>query len=356
MKRRVIRSSRSKKIGLAPGSVVYIGLKNNKDLTIDLTRYNPDHVEELTFNSTESCLERIEPGSVNWFDLNGLNNVQAIESVGKHFGMKTLDVEDLVNTAQRPALNISEEYLVLMMKLLAYDKDYVLSNEHISFVLLKDALLTFHESDREEFVSVKDRIRTGTGRMRSRGPDYLMYAMMDSIVDHYFQLMESLTDKTEALEDRIFESKNQDTVTDEIQALKKELLRIRRAVNPLSEITSRLERIDSDLVTEQTQEFIKDLREHIAQVVESVEMNREMIWGLMDMHMTLLSNRMNEVMKMLTVISTIFIPLSFVAGVYGMNFENMPELHFKYGYFVLLGCFGALIVLMIIYFKRKKWL
>ena len=344
-------------MGLAPGSVVYIGLKGDRDLKIDLIRYNSEHVEELKFSSPDPVLKKIEPGAVNWLIFNGLQNVKEVETVGKYFGMSPLDIEDLVNTAQRPALNANEDYLVLIMKILSYDKDFVLSSEHVSFVLFKDSLITFHESDNEEFQSIKDRIRMNpTGRLRTKGPDYLMYALMDSIVDHYFQLMESLTDKTEALEDKIFENKNNENVTDDIQALKKELLRIRRAVNPMNEITTGLKGLDSDLLSEKTQEYMKDLHDHVGQVVELIEMNREMIWGLMDMHMTLLSNKMNEVMKMLTIISTIFIPLSFIAGVYGMNFEYMPELEFKYAYFILLGCMGLIIVLMLFYFKRKKWL
>ena len=355
-KRRALRSSRAKKLGLAPGSVVYIGLKGDRDLKIDLIRYNADQVEELKFNSPNPGLKKIETGSVNWLIFNGLKNVKEVETVGKHFGMSNLDVEDLVNTAQRPALNTNEAYLVLIMKMLSYDKDFVLSSEHVSFVLFKDSLITFHESDREEFQSIKDRIQMNTGRVRSKGSDYLMYALMDSIVDHYFQLMESLTDKTEALEDKIFDNKGRENVTDDIQALKKELLRIRRAVNPLNEITTRLKALESDLLTDKTQEYMKDLHDHVGQVIELIEMNREMIWGLMDMHMTLLSNKMNEVMKMLTIISTIFIPLSFVAGIYGMNFEHMPELEFKYAYFILLGVMGLLIIVMLFYFRRKKWL
>ena len=356
MKRRVLRSSRRKKLGLAPGSVVYIGLKGDRDLKIDLIRYDAQHLEELACDTTDACLKEMKPGFVNWMNLNGLNNIAEIESVGRHFEMKTLDVEDLVNTAQRPALNMSDDYLVLIMKILAYDKKLTLSDEHICFVLFKDTLLTFNESDREEFNSVMTRVRSGSGRLRSRGSDYLMYALMDSIVDHYFQVMEIFTDKVEALEDGIFESKSQEDVADEIHALKKEILRIRKAVNPLNEITSRLEKTDSDLVTEPTQEFMKDLREHVAQIVESIEMNREMVWGLLDMYMSLLSNRMNEVMKTLTIISTIFIPLSFIAGVYGMNFEYMPELGFKYGYFILLGLMGVIIILLLIYFKKRKWI
>ena len=251
---------------------------------------------------------------------------------------------------------MSENYLVIIMKMMAFDPDNALTREHISFVLMKHSLLMFHESDQDEFPSIKKRLEASTGRIRNRGADYLLFALMDNIVDNYFHLMESMTDKVEALEDKIFEGNDQESVTNEIQVLKKEILRIRRAVNPLMEITNRLERMNNGLLSQETRDFMKDLHEHVAQVVESVEMNREMIWGLMDMHMSLLSNKMNEVMKMLTIISTIFIPLSFIAGLYGMNFEYMPELKFRYAYFLLLGLMALIIIGMLLYFKRKKWL
>lgn len=356
LKRRFKRSSRSKKKGLAPGSVVYIGFKGDNDLKIDLVRYNEAIYEEASFNTTDPYQQALDPGVVNWFSWNGLNSVQEIESVGRQFGLSLMDIEDVVNTAQRPALNATENYLVVIMKIMGFDKDNALTREHISFILLKNTLLMFHESDQDEFPSIKKRLELQTGRIRSRGADYLLYALMDSIVDNYFHLMETMTDKVEALEDKIFEGRDQEEVTNEIQILKKEILRIRRAINPLTEITNRLERMSNGILSQETRDFMKDLHEHVAQVVEYVEMNREMIWGLMDMHMSLLSNKMNEVMKVLTIISTIFIPLSFIAGLYGMNFEHMPELKFRYAYFILLGAMLVIILGMLYYFKRKKWL
>ena len=356
LKRRFKRSSRSKKKGLAPGSVVYIGLKGDNDLKIDLVRYNQDSYEEASFNSVEPYETVLDPSHVNWLTWNGLNRVQEIESVGHQMGISVLDIEDIVNTAQRPALHVSDHYLVLIMKMLSFDNELLLGREHISFVLFKGSLLVFHESEQDEFPTVKKRMQSKTGRIRSRGADYLLFALMDSIVDNYFHLMETMADKVEALEDKIFEGKESDDVTNEIQILKKEILRIRRAITPLSEITSRLDRMSNDLLSQETREFMKDLHEHVAQVVESVEMNREMIWGLMDMHMSLMSNKMNEVMKVLTIISTIFIPLSFIAGVYGMNFEYMPELKYHNAYFILLGVMVLVILGMLYYFKRKKWL
>ena len=350
------RISRSKKIGLAPGSVVYTGFKSERPLLIDIMQYDPDSVMETKLDSSVSCLSVIEPGKVNWLTINGLNNVKEIEAIGLQSEMTLIDIEDLVNTAQRSALTVNEKYLKTILKLLAYDKDLELKNEHVGIVLFKDSLLMFHENDTEEFGLVRDRIRNAHGRIRTRGVDYLMFALMDYTVDHYFQVLESLTDKVENLEDRIFQSTADESLANEIQQLKKEVLRIRRAIKPLNEITSRLVRSEGDLISDQTKVFFKDLQDHVSQVNESLDMNREMIWGLMDMHMTLISNKMNEVMKVLTIIATVFIPLSFFAGIYGMNFEYMPELSYRYGYFILLSAMALLILGMIFYFRRKKWL
>ena len=293
---------------------------------------------------------------MNWFIVNGLNHASEIESLGVQSKMTLLDIEDLVNIAQRPAISAGDDYLKVILKILYYDRDQELVSEHLSMVLFKESLIVFHESDEVVFESVKDRIRTTHGRIRSRQSDYLMFALMDYIVDHYFQLTEALTDKVELMEDKIFREVDQESITNDIQLLKKEVVRIRRAVNPLIEITGRMVRQEDELISDSTKVFLRDLQDHVSQVVESVEMNREMIWGLMDMHMTILSNKMNEVMKVLTIISTIFIPLSFIAGVYGMNFEYMPELGYRYAYFILLGIMALLILGMIFYFRRKKWL
>ena len=352
----VKRLSRSRKMGLAPGSVVYTGFKPNRPFLIDLVQYNEKSVMETSLQSAENCLSKAKPDLVNWFNFKGLNNVKEIEVIGLQSEMILLDIEDLVNTAQRSTLSVSEKYLKVILKLLSYGNDRELIGEHMGLVLIKDSLLVFHESDTEDFERIRERINNTRGRIRTRGADYLMFALMDYTVDHYFQVLETLTDKVESLEDRIFQGSTEESLANEIQMLKKEVLRIRRAVKPLSEITGRLVRAEGNLISDQTRLFLKDLQDHVSQVIESMEMNREMIWGLMDMHMTLLSNKMNEVMKVLTIIATIFIPLSFIAGVYGMNFEYMPELGYKYGYFILLGAMAALILGMILYFRSRKWL
>ena len=350
------RISRSKKMGLAPGSVVYTGLKNDRQIKIDLIQYDSDSIKETDLKTASECLSALDPAKVNWFIVNGLNQTGEITNLGVKSKMTLLDIEDLVNIAQRPTLSIGDGYIKVILKILSYAEGQELVSEHLSMVLFKESLIVFHESDDPVFESVKNRMRTANGRIRSRQSDYLMFALMDYIVDHYFQLTESLTDKVELMEDQIFRGVDQESITNDIQLLKKEVVRIRRAVNPLIEIIGRMVRQEDELISDSTKVFLRDLQDHVSQVVESVEMNREMIWGLMDMYMTILSNKMNEVMKVLTIISTIFIPLSFIAGVYGMNFEYMPELGYRNAYFILLGIMALLIIGMILYFRRKKWL
>lgn len=349
------RASRVKKIGLAPGSVVYTGHKEDRKLKIDLMQYDSEEVEEQLDLISSSCLALKKSDKANWFVISGLNNVKEIEGIGHQFKMSLLDVEDLVNTAHGPALNSGDGYLVVIMKLLSYDSNLELNMEHLSLVLFPDSLLLLHEDEEEDFQIVKERIRKSKGKIRNHSTDYLLFALMDYTIDHYFQILETISDKVESLEDQMYFGESQDDITNDIQLLKKEALRIRKAISPLIEITGRLIRMDGNLISEETKTYLKDLQEHVSQIMESMDLNREMIGGLMGMHMTLISNKMNEVMKVLTIISTIFIPLSFIAGVYGMNFEHMPELAYRHGYFILLGIMFILILSMIIYFWKKKW-
>jgi magnesium transporter len=223
-------------------------------------------------------------------------------------------------------------------------------------VLGDDYVLTFQEADGDVFDGLRERLENSKGRIRNAGADYLMFAILDAVIDNYFSVIEVMSEKIELLEDQLFEDEVEDDITKDIQELKKEILKIRRAVFPLREVINRLEKTETPLIEERTNNYIRDLYDHIIQVSESVDIYREMIWGLMDMYMTTISNKMNEVMKVLTIMASIFIPLTFMAGIYGMNFEYIPELHFKYGYFVLWGAMILVFVGMLIYFKRKKWL
>ncbi|GAA0872120.1 magnesium/cobalt transporter CorA [Gangjinia marincola] len=341
---------------MIPGTAVYVGNKEQHNLHIEVFDYDKERYEERILEHVDEAFSFEDEQTITWINLNGLNYVQDIERLGKHYDLHPLTIEDIANTSQRPKIEEFEDYTYLVLKMLYYNEQNELVIEHISFVLGSNYVISFQEADGDVFDEVRNRIRNLKGRVRNSGADYLQYVLMDAIVDHYFTLLEVMSDNIESLEDALFESSENEGLAQEIQELKREVLRVRRAVVPLREVISRISKSDSDLFTEKTNIFINDLYDHIIQVSESIDLYREMTWGLMDMYMTTISNKMNEVMKVLTIISTIFIPLSFFAGLYGMNFEHMPELDYRYGYFILLGIMGLAVIGMLYYFKRKKWL
>ena len=346
----------ARKTGLAPGTVVYVGKKATKDLFIDVFDYNKDYLDEKKLKNIEEAFTYENKETITWINVNGLNHVKEIEKLGKDFELHPLILEDITNTQQRPKLEEHEEYMFVVLKMLYFDKDQNLKFENISFIQGSNYLLSFQEADGDVFDAVRDRLRNSKGRVRSNGSDYLLYALMDAIVDNYFNLMETMGDKIEELEENLFSEKPNKDLIHEIHGLKREILKIRRAVYPLREVVNQIDKVDPSLITEKTQLYLRDLYDHVIQVSESIDIQRELIWSLMDMHMTTISNRMNEVMKVLTIMATIFIPLTFIAGIYGMNFENIPELKFKYGYFVLWGVMIGIFLAMLYYFKRKEWL
>lgn len=340
----------------APGTVTYVGRKEKPEINLEVIDYNKETFEQFTSKTVEDAFRFNAREKVTWFNIDGLSRTGDIEKLGNYFGLHPLTHEDIVNTNQRPKFEEYEDYLYIVSKMLYHKPNGQLEIEHISFVLGKDHVVSFQEADGDVFGNVRERLTRAHGRIRSNGSDYLLYALLDAIVDHYFLVMEEIADKIEHLEERLFENNPGEEITLEIQELKRTILRVRRAVTPMREVVSRLEKIEGGLIEQRTQNYIRDLFDHILQVSESIEIYREMTWGLMDMYMTSISHKMNEVMKMLTIIATIFIPLTFIAGIYGMNFENMPELHWEYSYYFLWGVMIILFVLMIIYFKRKKWL
>tara|TARA_R110002073_G_scaffold300272_1_gene467520 strand:- start:4711 stop:5775 length:1065 start_codon:yes stop_codon:yes gene_type:complete len=350
------RTTKYKKhVGQIPGTLVYTGDKTSK-LFIESFDYNTNYVEEKEIKHIEDVAHYKLTDSVSWININGLNNINEIEKIGDHYGLHPLILEDIVNTSQRPKIDEYEGYLFIVVKMLYYDKDDLIVSEQVSFVLGSNYVLSFQEADGDVFDSVRDRIRAKKGRIRNLGPDYLLYALIDSVVDHYYEIIETMGNKIEELEDHLFGGNPKEEITAEIQSLKREVLRVRKAIFPLREIINRIEKIEHKLIHKKTIHFFRDIYDHIVQVSENIDIYREMIWGLMDMYMTTISNKMNEVMKVLTIIATIFIPLTFIAGIYGMNFNNMPELQYKYSYFILWGIMLILFIGMLFYFKRKKWL
>ncbi len=341
---------------LSPGTVAYTGRKVTTKTELDITDYSKEHFDRFETNNIEEAFKYEDSAHITWINVNGLSNTEDIITLGNHFGLHPLIQEDIVSTNQRPKIDEYEDYLFIVFKMLHYDDKEELTIEHVSLIMGKDYVLTFQEAEGDVFDDLRERLEHGKGRIRGAGSDYLMFAILDAIVDNYFSVIDFLSNKVEILEDKLFDDKTDDTIAEDIQEIKKEILKIRRSIMPLREVVNRLEKIESPLIEERTNKYIRDLYDHIIQVNESAEIYREMIWGLMDMYMTTISNKMNEVMKVLTIMASIFIPLTFMAGIYGMNFENMPELHLKYGYYYLWAAMIVVFVGMIWYFKRKKWL
>ena len=346
-----------KATNLPPGTMAYKGKKTSLKTVIDIINYSNQTFTKLDCNDVEDGFHFEGNEQVTWININGLNNIEDIEKLGTHYNLHPLTLEDIVNTSQRPKLEEFQNYIFIVFKMLYFKDNDDLQYEHLSMVVGPDYVLTFQESDGDVFDDLRERIAAAKGRIRAQGADYLMYAILDAIVDNYFTVIEAIGDKIEDLEASIFETQNDDSTTpSQIQQLKQEVLKIRRSIFPLREVINRLEKSDNLIINEKSQSYIRDLYDHIIQVNESIDLYREMVWSLMDMYMTIISNKMNEVMKVLTIIATIFIPLTFIAGLYGMNFSYIPELQYRHGYFVLLGVMFALFILMLIYFRRKKWL
>lgn len=351
------KSKSYKTINRSPGTVYYKGKKQSSTTDVDIVNFGKEAYHKIETQNIEDAFHFKGNNQIAWINVNGLNNTSDIEKLGAHYGLHPLTLEDIVNTTHRPKLDEFDNYLFIIFKMLYVKNENELIFEQVSLVIGEDYVLTFQEADGDVFDDLRERISSGKGRVRSMGPDYLMYAIIDAVVDHYITVIEAFGDKIETIEDHVFEGNSDNNQTaNTIQRLKREVLKIRRSVFPLREVISQLDKIEHHLVDEKTHSFLRDLYDHIVQVNESIEMYREMVWSLLEMYMSIMSNKMNEIMKVLTIMSTIFIPLTFIVGVYGMNFDNMPELHYKNGYFILIGLMIFIFLMMLIYFRRKKWL
>lgn len=351
------RTNKYKKhIKQSPGSIIYTGENPTEKLFIDAFDYGPDFINELELKSVEDTFNFKHTESVSWININGLNHIQEIEKIGKHYNLHPLIIADIANTSQRPKIDVYDDYIFVILKMLYYDENENIKIEQISLVLGANYVLTFQEIEGDVFENVRERIRLANGRLRTHGADYLLYALMDAIVDHYYIVSETMGNKIEDLEELLFNGEFKDDLSQQVLSLKKEVLKVRRAIFPIREIISRIEKNEHALINPNSIQYYGDVYDHVIQLSDSIDIYREMIWSLMDMYMTTISNKMNEVMKVLTIIATIFIPLTFIAGIYGMNFDNMPELHYKYSYFILWGIMILIFIGMIYYFKKKRWL
>lgn len=349
-----MKKTRNKKIGLPPGSIIYTGNKAAQNLSAEIFDFDENHLLEKESNEVEDVFKFENQHNVTWINVNGLNHADGIKKLGIHFKLHPLLVEDIVSVFQRPKLEEYENYLFIVCKMPHYTNGFLII-EHISFVLGDNFLLSFQEIEGDLFDPIRDRIRNSKGIVRKRGADYLLFTLLDVIIDNYSILIDDVSYKTELIEDKLLSGSGDSDIQTNIQELKKEILKIRKAVYPLKEVVGKFSKLDLH-ISEKSKPYISDLQDHITQTLENIDFNREIVWGLMDLYMNGLSNKMNQVMKVLTVIATIFIPLTFIAGIYGMNFEYMPELKFKYGYHTLIVVMFVILIAMAFYFKKKKWL
>jgi magnesium transporter len=345
----------SKKAGLPPGSLIHVGEKKTEEAQIQVFDYNEKELEERDVDTIEEASAYRNKRSVTWINVNGIHQPDVTERVGAAFDLHPLILEDILNTTQRPKMDDLDDYLYISLKMLRYNEsESLLETEQVSLVLGRNFVVSFQESAGDVFDPVRERLRKAKGRIRKRGADYLIYALMDAVVDNYFVVLEKVGEDIEGLEEELISDPGPQTAR-AIHHLRRELIFLRRSVWPLREIIAAVERGDSKLVKEKTRIYFKDVYDHTIHVAETIETFRDMVAGMLDVYLSAVSNRMNQVMKVLTIIATIFIPLTFLAGVYGMNFKHMPELEWPYGYPLLWLVMIGVGVSMFVYFKKKKW-
>ncbi len=345
-----------KPAGLPPGTPFYVGNLGSSPVRITFIAYSEDGFREGEITDLAD-LAMPAPGSgITWLNIDGVHRTDILERIGTVFSLHPLLVEDIANTEQRPKAEDFENRLFTVMKMLTYDRArHRIEAEQVSIVIGERTVLSFQERVGDIFDPIRNRIREGKGKIRKMGADYLAYSLVDAIVDNYFVVLEGVGDRLETLEDEVLSAPEPRTMQ-RIHDLKREMLFLRKVIWPLRETISGLERAESPLITKATALYFRDVYDHCVQVMDAMETFRDMASGLLDTYLSTLSNRMNEVMKVLTVIATTFIPLTFIAGVYGMNFRYMPELQWKFGYPAVLLVMLGIVAAMLVYFKKRRWL
>jgi magnesium transporter len=344
------------KTGLSPGTLVFVGHQKTEKTAIDIMNYGPSEVKEFRTMEPEEVSVHKESQEVTWIDVKGIHNAELISGLGEQFSIHPLVLEDIMNTHQRPKIELFDDHIFLVMKMITWnEKTRSIETEQISLIIGPNYVLSFQEKEDDIFDPLRERIRKGKGRIRSMGSDYLAYAMLDITVDHYFLVLEGIGEYMELLEERLLKNPGKEILKD-IYVLKRENLLLRKAVWPLREVNMQLERSESPIIRKKTRPFLRDLYDHTIHVIDTVETYRDLTAGLLELYLSSISNRTNEVMKVLTIIATIFIPLTFIVGIYGMNFEYMPELTWPWAYFAVWGIMLSSVIAMLWYFRTKKWI
>jgi len=345
---------KSKTPGLPPGTLVHVGERKTHKVKITVIDYDDKKFQQTEMKDVDECSRYKDTATVTWINMDGIHEIDLLKALGESFTIHSLVLEDILNTGQRPKMDDYEDYLFIVMKMFYFDEEKKeIIPEHISLILGHNFVISFQEAQGDVFNPVRERLEKNYGRIRKMGADYLTYALMDAVVDNYFVIMEKQGENIEVLEE-IYDDPHVNAIS-EIHRLRRELIYLRKSIWPLREVINIMQRQEHPLIKKGTRVFLRDLYDHLIQVVETIETYREMATSLLDLYLSSISNRMNEVMKVLTIIATIFIPLSFIAGVYGMNFRYMPELEWRYGYLYALALMLAVALVLLGYFKRKEW-
>lgn len=344
---------RSRKAGLPPGSLVHIGEQKVETPRLTVFYFDEQRLEEKTLTDAAEVLTYKGKAGLTWINIDGLHDAKLLETLGDGFGLHPLMLEDIANTEQRPKLEDYGEYLFIVAKMLSRPDQTVLT-EQLSLVVGKNLLISFQERRSSVFDPLCTRLRNGKGRVRAAGADFLAYQLIDAVIDDYFVVLEHLSDEVETLEDRVITAPKPNGLRN-LHVLKKDMIHLRRSIWPLRDVISALQRGDSPLIGESVRMYLRDIYDHAAAAADSVEAMRDLLNGMLEIHMSNMNIRLNEVMKVLTVVTTLFIPASFIAGVYGMNFKYMPELDWVWGYPAALLLMAVVAAGMFLYFKRKKW-
>jgi magnesium transporter len=349
-----INRQRSKKSFLPPGTVEADASLQSQKVIITILQFNESFIEEIVLNNLSDLKDLTNDSCVTWINVDGTHDATIIEKIGSLYNIHPLTLEDIANTDQRPKFEDYESYVVVMMKMLYYDTE--LHNEQLSIVLNNNLVITFQENHGgDAFYPIRKRLKEAKGRVRKYGADYLCYALIDAVVDSYFNILEVVGDKIEGIDEQLITDPTPDTLN-VLHAMKREMIYLRKSVWPMRDMVNSMERSDTMLIKNTTDVYLRDVHDHVVRVIETVENYRDLINGMMDIYLSSLSNKMNEVMKVLTIISTLFIPVTFIVGVYGMNFDYMPELRSPYGYAATWLVMLAVMATLLYYFRRKKWL
>lgn len=346
----------SSKFGMSPGSLVYVGDESRQNISVSVIHYSQGHFSENRNTDLASCRDLVSPDTVSWINVSGVHDPGMVSEIGQLFGLHPLVLEDILNTESRPKIDDYDDYLFIVLKMIDYDeKSRQFDHEQVSLVVGPHMVISFQEKPGDVFDPLRGRIRKGKGRIRKSGAGYLAYALIDMIVDHYFTILEKIGEQIENLQDEVMDDARKEIVN-AIHQSRSRIIFLRKAAWPMRDIIQTLLREQSDLIDEDVKLYLRDVYDHAMHVSDTVETYRDILANVLDIYLTSVSNKMNEVMKVLTVIATIFIPLTFLAGVYGMNFDYMPELSWPWAYPVVWAVFLLIFIGLLAWFKRKKWL